>query len=116
MKIQICEAGTPVFGNFNGVDKHLEVTDCLSVVLGDTTFTTQAGADRLRGTFVADQTARAAGGADPELLALIERIARRAEIMRLDAKSTGNDSLSRDAEEIRLLTVLAKNRLGVGDG
>ncbi len=52
--------------------------------------------------------------ADPELLGIIRRIKRRAEVMRLDA---GRGTTARqDAEEIRILAEMAEKRLGVING
>lgn len=48
--------------------------------------------------------------ADAELLALIRRIKRRAEVMRLDAARPS--TARQDAEEIRILAEMAEKRLG----
>lgn len=48
--------------------------------------------------------------ADPELLSIIRRIKRRAEVMRLDANR--GSTARQDAEEIRILAEMAEKRLG----
>lgn len=47
---------------------------------------------------------------DPELLAIIRRIRRKAEVMRLDAAR--GSTARQDAEEIRILAEMAEKRLG----
>lgn len=49
--------------------------------------------------------------ADPELIAALERIARKAEIMRIDAIGRRQQAVAGDAEEIRLLTEIALRRV-----
>jgi hypothetical protein len=51
---------------------------------------------------------------DPELIAALERIARKAEIMRIDAIGRRQQSVAGDAEEIRLLTEIALRRVRAG--
>lgn len=55
---------------------------------------------------------RADAEPNTELLAIVRRIKRKAEIMKLDARAIGQGSTRQDAEEIRILAEMAERRLG----
>lgn len=49
---------------------------------------------------------------NPDLVAVLRRIERKADIMRLDAKARGNTASASDADEIRLLAGIALRTVG----
>lgn len=49
---------------------------------------------------------------NPDLVAVLRRIERKADIMRLDAKARGNTANASDADEIRLLAGIALRKVG----
>jgi len=60
----------------------------------------------------ADAMEKPATEPDPDLVALMQRIMRKAEIMRIDARARGDRSVESDAHEIFLLAQIGLRKIG----